>query len=732
MESNIPTQKHKKNSSSDPFVGIFTRSKSQIYLHLNRSGCVRSDTTRKRHYHFNLHASQPLPRKRRVLGQQGEASDIDSISHISVKDLRARRVFSPASIIEAECGSNRGIKVFDLEIDSVFESSNLPKPVSGRAKSSGMDEEFEKFNLGFCCVSENLDNEKPSCQSESHREPVRNDSEDKLHEESIRERGESGKCQAHFEDGNGRIESLIEECIQMTPPDAKISTKPKLDKNDDNVENIDHNLNGSVCRRDDRGFDSNSSIEQRKEPVHRIKLNSCTRRKVFKAPSSFSFRRMLPLLMDIAKDDPDADLFSKPEEKYNRRTKEDISLKAEDHIPKQPVEDCICTNGGIAYGKHYDNSNRKDDSASKSKLILNPCSRQKVFRTPGSFSYRRLLPYLTDSKTDDSHGSLEFLDDTRCGQSPKTENLLKKKTDLLVLASHNQEISTDAAITDTSPLDHCIKPPPDTKALDKISSNYQLTSTSTEDPVELEMKFDSQKECVSQVKQDMTNDTRSLESSPDDVRSCVAARAVSLCSPSNNEALHTESALVLSHCVHSSSQDDITVLQKGHFKEVKSSEAAKLGQKLSQVEAINPFRVPVDGLARGILKRNPRGCRGMCNCLNCASFHLHAERAFEFSRNQMQDTAEMTLELIKELSNLRNMLESSSIDLNGQSILYPDQVKEACTKALRAEEMAKCRLRQMNFDVNIHCRSMSLHRPRVSFANNVEEIVIPKEDLPSR
>ncbi|KAL6976304.1 hypothetical protein U1Q18_025092 [Sarracenia purpurea var. burkii] len=56
------------------------------------------------------------------------------------------------------------------------------------------------------------------------------------------------------------------------------------------------------------------------------------------------------------------------------------------------------------------------------------------------------------------------------------------------------------------------------------------------------------------------------------------------------------------------------------------------------------------------------------------------------------------------------------------------KVNEACTKALKAEELAKHRLGQMNYDLSIHCNSKLLPRPRVRFSNNVEEVVIRKVD----
>lgn len=112
----------------------------------------------------------------------------------------------------------------------------------------------------------------------------------------------------------------------------------------------------------------------------------------------------------------------------------------------------------------------------------------------------------------------------------------------------------------------------------------------------------------------------------------------------------------------------------------KPVEADCLSQNTSELKASVPSGVHVAGLKKGILKRNPRGCRGLCNCLNCASFRLHAERAFEFSKNQMQDAEEVALDLIKELSYLRTMLEKSTDGVNDHSIVHVNQVSTAKTE----------------------------------------------------
>lgn len=97
-------------------------------------------------------------------------------------------------------------------------------------------------------------------------------------------------------------------------------------------------------------------------------------------------------------------------------------------------------------------------------------------------------------------------------------------------------------------------------------------------------------------------------------------------------------------------------------------------QKLFETKASEQLTMPAFGYKKGILKRNPRGCRGICTCLNCASFRLHAERAFEFSRNQLLDAEEVALDLMKELSRLRRMLERSTDGANDQSVLDENQV----------------------------------------------------------
>uniref|UniRef100_A0A0D9UVR1 Uncharacterized protein n=1 Tax=Leersia perrieri TaxID=77586 RepID=A0A0D9UVR1_9ORYZ len=114
---------------------------------------------------------------------------------------------------------------------------------------------------------------------------------------------------------------------------------------------------------------------------------------------------------------------------------------------------------------------------------------------------------------------------------------------------------------------------------------------------------------------------------------------------------------------------------------------------------------------KGILKKNTRGCKGICMCLDCSTFRLRADRAFEFSRKQMQEADDIIDNLLKEVSSLRNLMEKSA----GQQ---EQPTQTACQRASQVEEVARERRRQMLMELNSHCR---IPGPRVRFAQYVEE-----------
>jgi len=60
---------------------------------------------------------------------------------------------------------------------------------------------------------------------------------------------------------------------------------------------------------------------------------------------------------------------------------------------------------------------------------------------------------------------------------------------------------------------------------------------------------------------------------------------------------------------------------------------------------------------KGILKRHTMGCKGICMCLDCSVFRLRADRAFEFSRKQMHEADDIIGNLLEEVASLRSLAE---------------------------------------------------------------------------
>ncbi|RLN21839.1 uncharacterized protein C2845_PM07G03710 [Panicum miliaceum] len=70
--------------------------------------------------------------------------------------------------------------------------------------------------------------------------------------------------------------------------------------------------------------------------------------------------------------------------------------------------------------------------------------------------------------------------------------------------------------------------------------------------------------------------------------------------------------------------------------------------------------------------------------------------AFEFSRKQMQEADDIISNLLKEVANLRSLVEKPAVQ--------QESTQAACRQASRVEEVARERCRQMFVDLNSHCR----------------------------
>ncbi|XWS35204.1 hypothetical protein CRYUN_Cryun21dG0106200 [Craigia yunnanensis] len=344
----------------------------------------------------------------------------------------------------------------------------------------------------------------------------------------------------------------------------------------------------------------------------------------------------------------DSDISSRSENDDSRGNRVDFLSHGIDHAIEKSNETFHRNNG--------QDSDKSLDSSPKNKLLS---------KIPGSFCYRRLLLFLIDVTSDYCCASGN-------DQSLKVEKSSKEKL-LSPFFTSGKDTSTESFNGKSCPVEHYtsddIMLPVAAATATRCSSNHKLTHSPPKQVADSPTIMDSRPEQGYLVKHAAIATNQKLKSSPENV---VEPPAMSSTSLTNSRLLHREEAD-------------------------------------SFVEASIPPGIHVGGLKMGILKRNPHGCRGICTCLNCSSLRLHAERSFEFSRNQMQDAEEVALDLIKELSCLRNMLEKSAFGAKDHPSIGINQVKETCKKASDAEELAKTRLSEMNYDLNIHCRIPSLH-----------------------
>ncbi|KAK7400053.1 hypothetical protein VNO78_11252 [Psophocarpus tetragonolobus] len=318
----------------------------------------------------------------------------------------------------------------------------------------------------------------------------------------------------------------------------------------------------------------------------------------------------------------------------------------------------------------------KNDSESKIKSVLKRYPRFKLLKQSGSLNYKRLLPFLLNSMKDNSFN----------GHYPKLAKSMDE-TSLLPISTSNLRLAPVGDSNGCVPMEH--------GADEHDVLNGLCKSESSNDASVSVQGIDLPITALAPVINEVF--TREEEATPALSKSSVFSEVTE------------NSSFLISSIVE------------------KPPETHECSQSLSQLQVVQQLRVPAVDFKKGILKRNPRGCRGLCTCLNCVSFRFHAERAFEFSRNQLLDAEGAAHDLMKELSHLRNMLERSTDGVDNNTVFDGNQVKEACRKAFAAEELAKKRLSQMHDDLNIHCRIASLQPPRVRFAVHVEEKVIQRD-----
>ncbi|CAA7012987.1 unnamed protein product [Microthlaspi erraticum] len=555
---------------------------------------------------------------------------IRTYPRVTIKDLRLRRVFSPSSI----------------SIDWEFK----PK---GENQSKAQNEESQCESLNSNVVKE------------------------------------GNKIDA---DKLGNVE--VEDFLETTPPESELlSSEPFPAVNE--AERICEETNGSAVKKSVTNLSSKSVLHQ------------CSRAKMFKNHGSFSYKRMLPYLMQAADDGTSSGRCSKPEKSFGQSPavinlpcdKETVETKiACSEDPKEEVAELMTGKFQLPVMQSVDRVFNNNNSAGnlcgnssplKRVIASSPnkkpaCSKRKLFKTPGSVNYRRMLPYLRDVQEDKP-------------RVPETVNHQKNTEEstpssMLVCESEGKLETVTSNVARESP-DDCFNEDKETVPCESVSLSPEVS--------------DPGKEQETQVKHVIPNTEKNLEVPCND----LGAEAP-LSSPLATSSLGEEN-------INGAEKTEAT-----SFPEQLEANSPDLTAEMLDPTVILATPTSISP-TKGILKRSIRGCRGICSCLNCSSFRLNAERAFEFSRNQLQDTEVMVLDLVGEISHLRDLLEKHD------SESHKSQAGEAAKRASEAAELAQSRLHQMNEDLQVHCRIPNEQRARVKFAHYVHEKTILKAFEPN-
>ncbi|KAM0013666.1 hypothetical protein Hdeb2414_s0041g00737341 [Helianthus debilis subsp. tardiflorus] len=712
MESIIGSRKRKQRpSESDPFSGIFTRSRSQIYFHRHRSGYARPDSNRSRNIIKSLAKQQQLEASVEV--------SVDPVTNqVSVKDLRARRVFSPATD-----ASNDVVSIGEVDLEPDCKKDDENPRVSASEADLGVFEPVVD-------LKDNLENNVTEGEGVVvvQMTPEEN--------KSAGEKNEMSSAVNEVADIKGVMNmNKSQQLVTSLRGRRKVFKSP-----------TSFNYRRLLPYLMDSGSDDSSSFEiiEATLPKSLKSSNPVSNTVVLKDedidPLSNS-SKLADGLMNNAKsgeqqlsNSANAGLVSTVESSdVVQKTQEDVvndSLKCEQMTPPSD---------SITYNKS------KTDDVSSGVLVkptstraLKSCSRQKLLQTPTSFSHRRLLPFLMSVAEDYScplndNKSLNLEKAIEQNQQPPTQPLHQNEKSTTTDEVSNSPTSTLIPVEASTDITKPVTIASDDNSLDANTPNKEGSGSV------------SQLEVILQVDAVKTDSCIKMEQSPPKVNLklveeptfnpaplCIGAtsEAAPLCveATSNAAPLCIEvTSKVAPLFIEQSDREDHPKIVKGS--PTSNTSPLCIEQSYSKVkESPQQYQLQVpetqgEIIKSGILKRNPRGCRGICNCLNCTSFRLHAERSFEFSKNQMHDAEEVALELINDLSYLRNILETSStLDADKEKL-----VKDACAKALYKEQEARARLAQMNEDLSFHCRSMNLLRPKVTFANKIEEKFISKD-----
>ncbi|KAJ0606187.1 hypothetical protein HanHA300_Chr02g0071251 [Helianthus annuus] len=688
MESSIGTRKRKQRpSESDPFSGIFTRSRSQIYFHRHRSGYARPDSNRSRNIIKSLAKQQQLEASVEV--------SVDPVTNqVSVKDLRARRVFSPATD-----ASNDVVSIGEVDLEPDCKKDDVNPRVSVSEADLGVLEPVVD-------LKDNLEN--------------------------------------NVTEGEGVV------VVQMTPvvvnEVADIKGVMNMNKSQQLVTSLrgrrkvfksptSFNYRRLLPYLMDSGSDGKHTTQFHLITCLCINLSYSSSFEIIEATLPKSVKSSNPVSNTVALKDEDIDPLSNSSKladglMNNAKSGEqqlsnganaglvstvessDVVQKTQEEVVNDTLkcEQMTPPSDSITYNK-----SKTDDVSSG--VLVKPTSTRKLLQTPTSFSHRRLLPFLMSVAEDYScplndNKSLNLEKAIEQNQQPPTQPLHQNEKSTTTDEASNSPTSTLIPVDISTDITKPVTLVSNDNISDANTPNKEGSGSVSQLEVNLQVEAVKTDSCIKTEQSPPKVNLKLVEKptfNPAPLCIGTTSEAAPLCVEATSNAAPlcieaTSKAAPL--CIEQSDRED-------HLKIVKESPTANtsplcIEQSYSKVkESPQHYQLQVpetqgEIIRSGILKRNPRGCRGICNCLNCTSFRLHAERSFEFSKNQMHDAEEVALELINDLSYLRNILETTStLDADKEKL-----VKDACAKALYKEQEARARLAQMNEDLSFHCRSM--------------------------
>ncbi|KAM0908958.1 hypothetical protein ACQ4PT_015046 [Festuca glaucescens] len=330
-----------------------------------------------------------------------------------------------------------------------------------------------------------------------------------------------------------------------------------------------------------------------------------------------------------------------------------------------------------------------------SKPCLARCTRSRFVPHPSSFSYKRMLPFLMENDISSQEGNR-----ARLQRVPEEKQLASEASDDVLASTAEAQKATPEVVSSSDrqcQLAVLEDFPEESNAAEAEGMAVEENTTRSDGDEASGLTSDKDDSKLLQDKAELAKvqQCQSSESRCPDIGLGSPTKALTEDDGADQHGAQERHDSVAS--------PDGLLLDVGMI-----CKPSHTGVSCSKKQVLSPKKLSPK---KGILKRHTSwGCKGICMCLDCSVFRLRADRAFEFSRKQMQEADDVIGNLLEEVASLRSLAEKPS----GQQ----EQIKEACQRASRVEEVARDRRRQMLAELNSHCK---IPGPRVKFAQYVNE-----------